>query len=106
MLFFVVFESNVISYEYQTKESHLKHLEEYGLNKENKQDWLQYEDKAKELLNNSEKYESFVGQDKDRFVYDKDNNDFSIACDNGITRTLFKSNRGEEYWKEQIEKYG
>ena len=34
------FESNVISYEYKTKESHLKHLEEYGLNKENKQDWL------------------------------------------------------------------
>ena len=57
------------------------------------------EEKAKELLNNSEKYESFVGQNKDRFVYDKDNNDFVVAYDNGITQTLFKPNRGEEYWK-------
>lgn len=85
------------------KESHLKHLKEYGLEEK---DWEIYQNKAKQLLNNGTSYEHFIDRDGDRFVYDKINNDFACAYQNGITRTFFKPTKKEIYWEKQVQKYG
>jgi pyocin large subunit-like protein len=41
-----------------------------------------------------------------RFRYDSKNNDFLIYRENGEIVTLYKPEKGVNYWERQVEKYG
>ncbi|MDR1292845.1 MAG: hypothetical protein LBJ91_05585 [Clostridiales Family XIII bacterium] len=41
-----------------------------------------------------------------RFRYDKNNNDFLIYKESGEIVTLYKPEKGYDYWERQVHKYG
>lgn len=78
--------------------SHKKHLKEF-----NNISFEEYQEKAKELLNNkSEKILTVISEEGTRFRYDIENNEFACARPNGITQTYFKPKDEIEYWKREV----
>lgn len=65
--------------------NHKKHLKEF-----NNISFEEYQEKAKELLNNkSDKILTVISEEGTRFRYDIENNEFACARPNGITQTYF-----------------
>jgi len=50
--------------------------------------------------------EEFVSTDGLHFKYESVNNDFLIYKPNGEIVTMFKPDRGLDYWKDQVDLYG
>jgi pyocin large subunit-like protein len=48
----------------------------------------------------------FVSSSGLRFKYDRKNNDFLIYKENGEIVTLYKPEKGYDYWERQVQKYG
>lgn len=68
----------------------------------------EYVNQARNLLNSpvSGAVEGFTSTKGFVFRYNNVNNDFATGKPNGTIETLFKPERGREYWVDQIEKYG
>ena len=81
----------------------IKHAADFNIKNED-----EYQEFSKKFMNKKAENEikEFISKDGYVFKYDVKNNIFGTAKPNGITETCFKPNRKEEYWKEQIKKYG
>lgn len=87
-----------------TRERHFdRHGADYGAKTAE-----EYESKAvsfrdRELSSNLEEFTAKGGL---RFKYDSIENDFMIYKQNGEIVTMFKPERGFDYWKDQVDLYG
>ena len=94
------------NYNWGNPDTLAQHFKDHGEdnNCQTKEDYARW---ARDFGQNAEEngYEVKYDFEGNKFVYDQETNTFAIYNPNGTSKTIFKPDRGPDYWNYQISKY-